>query len=250
MCKTAVGIVCGFFLAACISGCQTGKVREKTEDTVTLRAAESLIEEEDYRDAIEVLKNMINDHPSSPLLEKAYFDIGKAYHLDEQNVEAEVALDDFMRLYPDSELIPEALFLKGKNTERDKEKPGRDQSFTESAIGTYSQIVTKYPESASAKEARERISALKDTLAKHELLVARFYFKTKKFLSAEKRLKMAFEKYADTGTAPEIVSLLAETYLAEEKRDEALKLLEFMERNYPESDETDNIREEIKGAGR
>jgi outer membrane protein assembly factor BamD len=250
MSRITVGILCGYILMALIAGCQTAKIKEKSNASETLQNAENLIEEEEYEDAINLLKEMINFHPSSPLLENAYFEIGRSYYLDGQKVEAEVALDDFSRLYPDSKLFPKALLLKGKNLERDKEKPGRDQSFTEKAINIYTQIVKKYPDSAEANEARSRIIVLRDHLAKHELLIAQFYIKTKKLPSAEKRLKMAFEKYADTQAVPEIVNMLAETYLSQKKENEAQNLLEFMEKYYPERDETTTLREEIKGADR
>ncbi|NIS75933.1 MAG: outer membrane protein assembly factor BamD [Deltaproteobacteria bacterium] len=247
MSRESLIIPIGMLFLAVLSGCSGAKIKEKSSDREVFQAAESLIADEEYIDAITILKEMINDHASSPLLENAYFEIGRAYYLDEQNVEAEVALDDFTRLYPDSKLMPAALLLKGRNLERDREKAGRDQSNTEGAIALYTQIVEKHEGSPEAKKAILRIKELKNDLARHEVLIARFYIKLKKLPSAEKRLKVAFEKYSDTKTAPEIVNLLAETYLSENKSEEARKLLEFMENYYPDREETANLREEIEG---
>lgn len=247
MSRESLIIAIGILFLAVLSGCSGAKIKEKSSDREAFQTAESLIADEEYIDAITILKEMINDHPSSPLLENAYFEIGRAYYLDEQNVDAEVALDDFMRLYPDSKLIPAALLIKGRNFERDREKAGRDQSNTERAIALYTQIVEKHESSAEAKKAILRIKELKNDLARHEVLIARFYIKLKKFPSAEKRLKVAFEKYSETKTAPEIVNLLAETYLLEKKSEDARKLLDFMENYYPDREETANLRDAIEG---
>lgn len=244
------GIFLFLFLIVIIPGCSQVAVRDGMGDTDAFDMSLALIEEGEYRDAIKVLKEFINRYPSSPLLENAYFEIGRAYYLDKQNIEAEVALDDFMRLYPGSDQIPGALFLKGNTIERGLEKPGRDQSNTVNAIEIYTQIVEKYPETREGKDAQKRIKKLRENLAKHEFAIARFYFKTKLYFSAETRLKIAFQKYSSTETAPQIVNLLARTYLKEEKIEEARKLSEFMVKYYPDRKDTKTLLKELDEAER
>lgn len=245
--KTLV-IIIGIIFIAAPSGCSKKVTKDESKDIDVYQMAKKLITDEQYRDGISVLKKLINDYPASPLLEKAYFEVGRAYYLDEENVDAEVALDDFMRLYPGSNLIPQALLLKGKTIERYKEKPGRDQSYTSRAMEVYNELTKDYSSSREAKEAAKRVIVLRNDLAKHELLIAKFYIKTKKFSSAEKRLKVAYEKYSDTNTAPELVNLLAKTYVSRNRVDDARKLLEIMEEYYPDREETSKLKQEIEGA--
>jgi outer membrane protein assembly factor BamD len=235
------------YMMAFLMGCSSVRVHKDAKENDIYGMAESLIEKGKYDNAIEVLKELINRYPASPLLEKAYFEIARAYYLDEENVDAEVAFDDFIRLYPESSLVPQGILLKGMTIERNIEKPGLDQTPTVEAIETYRELVRKYPRCDEAKKAMERIEKLENHLAKHELSIAAFYLKIKHYSSAEVRLKKAFQKYSDTETGSKIISLLVKSYILQGKKDEATKLLKYMMKYYPGNEDAIELEKIISG---
>ncbi len=228
--------------------CSSKKLGQGKTDKELFSQGELSLEREDYQDSITFFKGLINRFPSSPYLEKAYFDLARAQYLNEENVNAQVGFDDFIRLYPDSKLVPRALLLKGKVLELDVEKPGRDQSSTLSAMKVYSELVQKYPSTPEGKEGEKRYVILRGHMARNELVIGMYYYKDKKYTSAKIRLERAFRDFSDTDAGPGIASLLGETYLKIGNLKGAGKLLKYLEKRSPGAKGTVKLRENMEGA--
>ena len=233
-----------------LTGCSSRKLGKGVTDRDIYELAEKQIKDEDFDDGIIDLKALIDRFPSSPYLEHAYFDLGRAYFLNEENINAQVAFDDFMRLYPESKLVPRAILLKGKVIERDLVKPGRDQTAANNALDIYSRLVAKYPGTKEAREGENRYESLREHLANNEIVVGKFYLRMKKYTSAKMRLERSFSKYGDTGAAPEIALLLGETYASMGNMAGATRILDFLKTRYPDREETRNLTKRIKRAKR
>jgi outer membrane protein assembly factor BamD len=139
-------------------------------------------------------------------------------------VEAEVAYDDFLRLYPASDNVPHALLQKGELLSRQAGKPGRDQTKTIEAIRTYKILLEKTPSGPNAVIAAKRVSELRNRLAEHEVEVISHYLKRRKYDSAEARAKRAISDYSDTGPLPTLLSLLSQALEREGKKEEAAEV--------------------------
>jgi outer membrane protein assembly factor BamD len=153
---------------------------------------------------------------------------------NKEEAEAEVAFNDFLRLYPSDPKVPDALFLKGKMLSRQALPPGRDQGKTQEAIKAYTLFLEREPGSPRAREADLKIRELRNRLALHEAAVVNHYLSRKLYDSAEVRARRAVASYPDVPAAPTLLSLLVQALEKEGKKDEAGTWRKTLAEKYPE----------------
>ncbi len=202
-------------------------------DTLLFSRGQQYLAKRKYDDAIEHYRVLLEKFPNSPLAPKAQLDLADAYMGNKDNVEAEVAYDDFMRLYPASDNVSYALFRKGELLSRQAGKPGRDQGKTHEAIRTYKRLLEKYPSGPYAEKAVKRVGELRNRLAEHEVYVVSHYLSRKKADSAEARAKRALSDYPETTSVPALLSLLAEALERQGKKDEAVAVQKRLRGEHP-----------------
>ena len=93
-------------------------------------------------------------------------------------------------------------------------------------------IVTAYPETDYATDARFKIDLIIDQLAAKEMSIARYYMKTKKWIPALNRLKVVVERYDRTIFVEEALHRLVEVYYRIGLVDEATKAASILGYNY------------------
>ena len=165
---------------------------------------------------------------------RAQFGLASNRMANKQEIEAEVAFDDFLRLYPADPKIPDALLLKGALLSRQVLAPGRDQGKTREAIKAYTLFLEREPGSPRAREASGKIRELRNRLALHEATVVNHFLSRKLYDSAEARARRAVAAYADVPAAPTLLSLLTRALEKQGKRDEAETFRKTLAEKYPE----------------
>jgi outer membrane assembly lipoprotein YfiO len=150
-------------------------------------------------------------------------------------IEAEVAFDDFLRLYPADPKIPDALLMKGDLLSRQALPPGRDQGKTREAIKTYTLYIEREPGSPRAREASGKILELRNRLALNEAAVVSHFLSKKLYDSAEARARRALASFPDVPAAPKLLSLLARALEKQGKRDEAETTRKTLAEKYPDN---------------
>jgi outer membrane assembly lipoprotein YfiO len=191
-------------------------------------------EQKKYGAASEAFQVLLERFPTSPLAARAQFGLASNRMANKQEIEAEVAFDDFLRLYPADPKIPDALLLKGDLLARQALPPGRDQGKTREAIKAYTLFLEREPNSPRAREASGKIRELRNRLALHEATVANHFLSRKLYDSAEARARRAVAAYGDVPAAPTLLSLLAQALEKQGKRDEAETYRKTLAEKYPE----------------
>lgn len=174
--------------------------------------------------AVEAYRLLLTRFPNSPLAAKAQLALAESHIRNKENIEAEVAYDDFIRLYPADDNIPYALFRKGEALAAQAPPAGRDQSKTLEAVKAFSLAREKSPKGPYAEQSSSRIGSLRNRLAEHEKLVASHYLRRKHYQSAEARARRALKEYPDTAVAPSLVSLLATALEKQNRKEEAAEV--------------------------
>ncbi|MEW6720039.1 MAG: outer membrane protein assembly factor BamD [Thermodesulfobacteriota bacterium] len=187
-----------------------------------------------HEEAAEAFQLLIERFPTSPLAPRAQFGLASSRMANKEKIEAEVAFDDYLRLYPGDSRVPDALFLKGDLLFGQILAPGRSQDRTREAIESYRKFLEKEPGTERSATAAARIRELRGRLALHEKLVVVHYLKRKLYLSAELRAQRAVAEYPDTAAAPGLYSLLAEAMEKQGKKEEASRVLRTLEEKYPQ----------------
>ena len=93
-------------------------------------------------------------------------------------------------------------------------------------------ILSEYPETDYAIDARFKIDLIIDQLAAKEMSIARYYMKTEKWIAALNRLKNVVNKYDRTVFIEEALHRLAEVYYRLGLVDEAKKSASILGYNY------------------
>ena len=97
-------------------------------------------------------------------------------------------------------------------------------------------IITAYPETDYATDARFKIDLIIDQLAAKEMSIARFYMKTEKWIAALNRLKIVVEKYDETVFIEEALHRLVEIYYRLGLTEESKQAAAILGYNYQSSE--------------
>jgi outer membrane protein assembly factor BamD len=118
-------------------------------------------------------------------------------------------------------------------TDPSKRDPGNArESFTD-----FAQLVTRFPNSPYAADARARMIYLRNLLADYEVHVAEFYIERQAFLSALNRAKYIVENYQESPAVPRAMEIMTEMYLRLGLNDLADSSLSILKANYPDSNQ-------------
>lgn len=217
------------------SGCSEKLSRQTgLTDADLFARGQKQAEQKKYGAASEAFQILLERFPSSPLAARAQFGLASNRMANKQEIEAEVAFDDFLRLYPADPKIPDALFLKGDLLARQALPPGRDQGKTREAIKAYALFLEREPNSPRARESSGKMRELRNRLALHEATVVNHFLSRKLYDSAEARARRAVAAYTDVPAAPTLLSLLAQALEKQGKRDEAETFRKTLAEKYPE----------------
>ena len=224
-----------FILVSC-SNIENDKKQAIETDVDIYKRALLLIEENDYKSALNEFENLLLNYPFSDLAVKS--EITSAYSLYEDNQiqKAINKLNSFIEMNPTGELTIYAHYLLGMCYYIQTSQKGRDVSLSLKAINYFQIIESKYPNSKYAKDAKLKILYLKNRLAENELAVGKFYLKKNASGSAIKRFKVILEKFQNTSIIPETLYRLSEALLITGLKEEAQKSIAILNYNFPKNE--------------
>jgi outer membrane protein assembly factor BamD len=215
-------------------GCSEKLSRQKgLTDADLLARGQKQTEQKNHMAASEAFQLLLERFPTSPLAAQAQFGLASSRMAGKEEIEAEVAFDDFLRLYPSDPKIPDALLLKGDLLSGQVLPPGRDQGKTREAIMAYTLFLERESGTPRTREASRKIVELRNRLALHEANVVRHYLSRKKADSAEARARRAIGGYPDVAATPMLLSLLAQSLDMQGKTDEAATLRKTLAEKFP-----------------
>lgn len=192
------------FLAANLSGCglfSSDKPRQEKSVTELLEQGRAAFGKERYRDTIEAFQQLKNWYPFSQYVAEASLAIADSHYALKEYPEAAAVYTEFERLHPKHPEAARAAFQLAMCHYEQIKTTDRDQIPTRQAITAFSRVVDTYPMSPFSAEAKAKIIECREILAQSELAVARYYYKTKSYVAAQKRLENIVKEYADTSRA-------------------------------------------------
>ena len=186
-----------------------------------------------YVRAIDSYSKLRSDHPFSPLITQVELKMADAYYRNQQYPEAINAFKEFQSMHPTNENIPFVILRLGQAHFDQFTSADRDQKNTEIAKGYFENVLSNYPKSPHAAEAREKLAKCLEYLAEHEFNVAQFYFQQQKYPAARDRFEEIVRKYKDTPTAVKSLFFLGESYRMEKNSLRATLAYEALIQHYP-----------------
>jgi outer membrane protein assembly factor BamD len=219
-----------------------GGCASKDEDKYVERPVEELYSEataamsdSDYKKAAKLYDEVERQHPYSPWATHAQMQAAYAYYEANEYDDAVAALDRFIDLHPADKDVPYAYYLKGLCYYERISDSSRDQKMTEDAKRVFQELITRYPNSDYARDAKVKIDLANDHLAGREMVVGRYYLRRGYYVASINRFRTVLEKYQTTTHVPEALLRLTEAYTALGLTDEARKAAAILGYNYPGS---------------
>lgn len=141
----------------------------------------------------------------------------------------------YLTLYPSTDDAAYAQYIIGLSYFKQIEDVTRDQKEAKLTIQTMQELVTRWPNSEYAEDAKAKIRVANDQLAGKEMQVGRYYLERKEYLAAIKRFRTVIENYSNTRHIEEALARLTEAYYALGLIDEAQTAAAVLGQNYPDS---------------
>lgn len=233
--------------AVALAGCSSAGKQDPTADWSQERLyqeARRNMELANFLIAIDYFETLEARYPFSPLALQAQLDIAYAYYRYGEDESAIAACDRFIKLHPTHEAVAYAYYLRGLvrfnhgNTflsdifPRDMSR--RDQQRLRRAFEDFRAVAEQYPNSEYGADARKRMAYLRNEMARHELDVARFYFKRSAYAAAINRIDYLMAHFDGAPAVPDALALQARAYDRLGMADMARDTRRVLAANWPE----------------
>jgi outer membrane protein assembly factor BamD len=176
----------------------------------------------DWSDALTIYKRLVAQYPYGPYTEQALVETAYAQFKSGKNDDAISTIDRFIRTYPTHRNTVYMYYLRGLvNSNRDTvflqkvwtlDPSRRDLATPQQAYNDFKIVTERYPNSRYAADARQRMVALRNMFARHELDVALYYLRRGAWVAAADRAKYMLETYPQTEYQDDAVATLGEAY--------------------------------------
>jgi outer membrane protein assembly factor BamD len=199
-----------------------------------------------YDKAVPLLEKLEGRAAGTVLAQQAQLDKAYAQYRSGEAVQAQAALDRFMKLHPASPALDYAMYLKGVINFNDdlgffsvltrQDLSERDQKAAKESFESFKELVNRFPDSRYTPDARLRMTYIVNSLAEYEVHVARYYFRRGAYLAAINRAQAALADYREVPALEEALFIMVQSYDAlgmTSMRDDARRVLQA---SYPKGD--------------
>lgn len=238
-------------LMAILAGCARFGGRDDVDDYGSPDATQQALYEEaqrslesgNYTEGIVRLERLEARFPTGRFAEQAQLELVFAHHMVGDHEAALAAADRFIRLHPQHPKVDYAYYMRGLGSlAQDRgifrrflgtDVSRRDVTNIKQAFAHFNELVTEYPGSNYAKDARQRMIYIRNVLAAHELNVATYYLGRRAFVAAANRARYVIENFSQTTAAADALAVLIEANWQLGLDDAAHDALEVLALNFP-----------------
>ncbi|HEU4570000.1 MAG TPA: outer membrane protein assembly factor BamD [Gemmatimonadales bacterium] len=171
--------------------------------------------------------------PGDPRIPRAHFYLGEAYLATKSHLQA---VREFRRVsdeMPGDPLAPDALLRAGDAFAQLWRRPELDPSYGQTALGTYQEVLNRYPGTHAAQVAQVRIDSLNDMLAWKQYRAAQYYLRYKAYESAILYLKDLAATYPRAEVTPDALLALIGVYQTLGYAEDIRETCGYLRRMYP-----------------
>jgi outer membrane protein assembly factor BamD len=188
-----------------------------------------------FDSAADQFASVEQNYPYSSWAVNAQLMSGYSLYLQNKYTDSIGVLDRFIQLHPAHRDIAYAYYLRALCYYEQIADIQRDQKGTEQAMNALQEVVTRFPESTYARDAKLKVDLCFDHLAGKEMEIGRFYQKQHLYEAAIGRFQRVVDDYQTTNHVPEALHRLTEIYLALGLKEQARKTAAVLGYNYPGS---------------
>lgn len=207
------------------------------------------LNKQQYSNAIESLQAMEAQFPFGKYAEQSQLDLIYAYYRQYEYEAASATAERFIRLHPQHQHTDYAYYMKGLASFTEgsglferfmpTDLTLRDPGAARQSFADFSQMLSRFPDSQYAADARKRMVYLRNLLARYEVHVASYYFKRGAYLAAANRGRYVVENFQRAPAVPDALATMTQAYQLlglQELADDAQLALQS---NYPDHEAFD-----------
>lgn len=212
-------------IAVLTTACHRGNKKDP-EEGMPVQAlytkAHGEMEANNWSKAATSFRHLVAQYPYGPYTAQAIIEEAYANYKDAKYDEALVIIDRFIRTYPTNPAIPYMYYLRGLvNSNRGTvflrrvwslDPSRRDLSLPYQAFNDFSVVVSRFPNSRYAADARARMQQLQTIFSQHELDVALYYLRRHAWISAVQRASDLLQTYPNSVFQYDAIAVLGEAY--------------------------------------
>lgn len=240
-------ITTALLLAVLLFGCASQDEDELSADSGEQQMyenAQRYLRNKSFDLGVRSLQLLESRYPFGKYAEQAQLELIYAHYSAFQHEAAVEAADRFIRLHPQHPSVDYAYYMKGLAAYSAKsdvfarflptDVSSRDTSHAREAFAEFSQLVSRFPASPYAADAKARMVHLRNLLARHEIIVANYYFRRGAYLAAANRGRYVVENFQRTPAVPDGLAVMAQGYILLGMSDLAEDAIEVLALNYPD----------------
>ena len=238
--------------ATLLSGCSWFNVDFGSKDPTTKWDADKLYAEARlemsngaWAKARDLYQKLESRYPFGRHAQQALMEIAYTYYKEGESAQAVQTADRFIRQYPNHPNVDYVYYLKGLATFVEdtgfvgkilnQDISERDAKAAREAFDAFKDLVTRYPDSRYAEDARARMRFLVNSQAQAELNVAKFYYARKAYVAAIQRAQTVVRDFQRTPAVEEALYLMARSYDALQLKDLQSDTERVLAANFPKS---------------
>lgn len=206
-----------------------------------------------------LFSTIVNTYPDSPFLPLAKLAIADSFYLEGTSsslIQAAQAYLDWLTFFPTDPLADDAMLKVAESEMRQMGLSDRDITHARKAEQRLKALLQQYPQTNLRAVVEDHLRESQESLAMHNLGVARFYYEARYnkgrgtgLKGAQSRLKEIIDKYPNFSLRDEVLFRLGTTYQLEEEPDEAAKYYQDLLRNFPNSEYVEKAKEQLSIIG-
>ena len=211
------------------SGCARMKNMFKDADADEGVAVESLYDKGhalmrggNWSGAASTYRRLVAQYPYGPYTEQALMEVAFAEYKMGRHDDAVSSIARFIRTYPTHRNVPYMYYLRGLvNSSRDTvflqrawklDASRRDLATPLQGYNDLRIVTERYPNSRYAADAANRMIALRNMFARHEIETALYYIRRDAYVGAVERARYLLETYPQSEYQNAAVAVLAAAY--------------------------------------
>ena len=217
---------------------EKSKINEVNLESQMIEAYEEGLKELKAGDVIYAAKKFNEAEilfPQSEYAPKSALMAAYSYYSQNYYGDAIAELVRFLRVYPKHKDIAYAEYLLGLCYYEQIVDEKKDLQSIVNAKKTFRNLISKYPESEFATDAKFKIDLINEVLAGKEMFIGRYYFDKKKWIPAINRFRIVVDNFETTIYVEEAIHRLVEIYYILGIETEAKKYANLLGYNYQSS---------------
>jgi outer membrane protein assembly factor BamD len=229
-------------LALCLAACSGRHKADTNLDGANLAPPDVLYSQgvaelgkHDYDAAKKTFDSVEENYPYSSWTPHAQLLSAYSQYKDQNYDDAISALNRYIALHPQAQETAYAYYLKALCYYEQIDDVQRDQTATFESIQTLNDVVTRFPDTEYAHDARIKLRLAYNRLAGHDMVIGRFYEKQHLYPAAIGRYQDIITSYQTTTYVPEALERLVECYLNLGLDGAARRTASVLAYNYPGS---------------